>query len=218
MLRDIREGQNRLEKKFDEQVSAINERLLAVENRLEDNCVNQVEVNLLKDHISILESKIDDLENRNRRDNLIIFGIKESDKETWADTEKITVDWIADLLEVDVENKIERAHRIGGKGNKERPIIVKFSSFRTKEEVWNNKTKLKQTNFRISEDFSLKVRKQRSTLWKWGESERNDGKKTYLKFNKLQVGDKEYKVDDRNEVYEITHRNGKAPKVARETN
>ena len=71
--------------------------------------------------------------------------------------------------------------------------------------MWRQKIKLKNTTFGISEDYSAEIRKQRSTLWKWGETMRKKGKKTFLHFDRLQVEDKEYKVDKvTNEVYEST--------------
>ena len=212
LLRDIKESQKRLERKFDEQLSTINNRLTAVESRLGNNCINQVDVNLLKEQIVNLEFKVDELENRNRRDNLLFFGIDETGSETWSDTETKITDWIKGQLEVDVSDKIERAHRIGQKTNgKVRPIIVKFSSFKTKEEVWKHKTKLKNSNFRISEDFSAKIRKQRGILWKWSETDRNSDKRATLKYDKLILDGKVFKVDNQNEVYECRPPRHKEP-------
>ena len=59
-----------------------------------------------------------DLEDRSRRDNLRVEGLKEIDNETWEKTEEILQQMIRDVLELEGIN-IERAHRVVKKATKE---------------------------------------------------------------------------------------------------
>ena len=59
-----------------------------------------------------------DLEDRSRRDNLRVDGLKEIDNETWEKTEEILQQMIRDVLELEGIN-IERAHRVVIKTTKE---------------------------------------------------------------------------------------------------
>ena len=75
-----------------------------------------------------------DLEDRSRRDNLRVDGLKEIDNETWEKTEEILQQMIRDVLELEGIN-IERAHRVGNKSNEKnapRTIVAKFSSYKDK--------------------------------------------------------------------------------------
>ena len=86
-----------------------------------------------------------DLEDRSRRDNLRVHGLKEVDSETWKKTEEILQQMIRDVLELEGIN-IERAHRVGNKSNEKnapRTIIAKFSSYKDKQAILSVVKKLK---------------------------------------------------------------------------
>ena len=76
--------------------------------------------------------KLVDLEDRSRRNNLRILGIKEDPRESWEECENKTYDLFEEKLEMDTSNiTIERAHRVGEKSNdKERAIVVQFSFYK----------------------------------------------------------------------------------------
>ena len=62
---------------------------------------------------SDLKEKLRDLEDRNRRNNLRIDGIKESVKETWEETENKVQQLFQNQLGITTKLHIERAHRTG---------------------------------------------------------------------------------------------------------
>ena len=62
-------------------------------------------------HIEELKDKLNDLENRSRRNNLRIDGIIEEENESWSQTEKKLQEIIKDQLQFERGTKIERAHR-----------------------------------------------------------------------------------------------------------
>ena len=61
--------------------------------------------------------------------------------------------------------------------------------------VWNNGSKLKDTNYRVAEHFSDSVRERRRILIPRMEEERDRGNTAYLSFDKLRVDDRMFKVN-----------------------
>ena len=85
-----------------------------------------------------LESKVDDLESRSMRENLMFYGIKEEgDNENCEDLVKNVCN---DTLKITTAHQLlfDRAHRVGRKsGVKARPIVVKFHYYHERELVRN---------------------------------------------------------------------------------
>lgn len=105
--------------------------------------------------ISVLEAKLEEkhdcLEQYQRRQCLRIFGVPESEGE---DTDAIAVDVAAQIgVELEVHD-IDRSHRVGRRGERPRPVIVKFVSYRKRREVFLNKKKLKGKPITIREDLT----------------------------------------------------------------
>lgn len=96
-----------------------------------------------------LESRFDDAENRSRRDNLIFYGISDtSSTETFAESEQLVIELCRDKLQINVNTReIERAHRLGRFSQHGcRPIIVKFSSHKTKSMILSKVAVLGRTS------------------------------------------------------------------------
>lgn len=130
-----------VQKLVDSHVKAINDLKSVIEQR---------------DHIiEILRNKVDELEQYQRRPCLRIFGVEERDQEN---TDDIAVE-VAQKIGVQLTtNDIDRSHRVGRRqGDRPRPIIIKFSSYRKRSEVFRNKRLLKSTGLTIREDLT-KVR------------------------------------------------------------
>ena len=113
-----------------------------------------------------------DLEARSRRNNLIFYGIEETQDENCADK-------IMKLLKEHLQlnniapNQLQRAHRMGGpkrqthigsNANKPRPIIVCFLDFNLKETIRTRRHQLKNTTQSISEDLPVEIRNARRSL------------------------------------------------------
>lgn len=89
-------------------------------------------------------------------------------------------------------------HRLGGFiVNKCRPVIVKFTSFKTKESVFSSQQKLKSVGLSVSGDFSFATRHARRKLVEFGKSQ---GSPFKLRYNKLHVGGKCYSYDSSNDT------------------
>nr|XP_037284169.1 uncharacterized protein LOC119176932 [Rhipicephalus microplus] len=148
------------------------DRLTSIDKKLENldvlatnisSCVEQVAH--LQEVVSALELKVDDLENRSRRCNLIIYGIPENQNEDNSTLEETVTETVfKEKLDIDGVG-IERIHSLGKPAtNKTRPTILKLLDFRDKTRVFKNCHKLKGTDLSVSEDFSVRVRDIRRNL------------------------------------------------------
>ena len=91
------------------------------------------DVTYMNDYIEDAENihnKLVELENRSRRNNIRIDGIKEHNKESWEECERSVHSMLKERL--DIENvEIERAHRAGRKSrNKPKTIVCKLLRFK----------------------------------------------------------------------------------------
>ncbi|XP_054266933.1 protein unc-13 homolog C-like [Macrosteles quadrilineatus] len=106
-----------------------------------------------------LVERTDDLEQYLRRDNIRIFGVKETKDEI---TDEIVVKLCREKLGVELsKDAISRSHRVGklqtpGDDGRERhrPIIVRFSTYRARRTVFDVKKRLKGTGVTIKEDLT----------------------------------------------------------------
>lgn len=118
-------------------------RLVDIDNKLDALSVLEVELGHCKTQpnsmtrvIQTLEKRIDDLENRSRRSNLIVYGLPEARSET-SETlaQAVNNDVIQDKLKLQ-PIAIERIHRLGKPApNKTRPVIFKLVDSRQKEAI-----------------------------------------------------------------------------------
>ena len=104
--------------------------------------------------IDFLESKAQDLEDRSRRNNLVIFGVPESTSPASEDCDGIICEILRKHKVLDSSDThaglLERAHRLGKKKPDQvrpRPIIVCCGSFKDKEFILHNTKKLKGTTY-----------------------------------------------------------------------
>lgn len=103
----------------------------------------------------------DELEQYQRRNNLRIFGISESQDE---DTDALVVQLCRDKLGFELpKDAICRSHRIGKQpppapdGSKRpRPIIVRFIGYRHRQQMFSDKKKLKGTGVTVREDLTAR--------------------------------------------------------------
>ena len=95
------------------------------------------DINELQQENEYLREKMRDLEERSRRNNLRVDGLKEIDNEIWEKSEEILQQIIRDVLELEAIN-IERAHRVGNKSNERnapRTTVSKFSNYKNKQGI-----------------------------------------------------------------------------------
>ena len=141
------------------------------------------------------QNKIRELEDRERRNNIRIDGIWESDEEKWSDTEIKVKNFFKESLKIEQEIEIERAHRTGKKiDSRHRTIVLKLSKYKSKELILKNAHKLKGQNIYINEDFSNETRAIRKELIPKMWQHRKEGKFCVLSYDKLIIKSKTPRV------------------------
>lgn len=109
-----------------------------------DERINKLEI--------LVNEGLDEREQYSRRNNIRIFGIKESEDEN---TDQIVLK-VASQLQVPLSvQQIDRSHRVGRKGTKPRPIIVKLVSYKQRQALFMAKKGLKGTKPFICEDLTI---------------------------------------------------------------
>ena len=111
---------------------------------------------------SALKSQANSLETYSRRDNFIIHGIPEPDKESATQCEKSVKQFFVNHLNLtDQEStdiKFIRCHRLHTTRKVSvKPIIIRFKNFQDREKVWTKKTMIKDRKLNIAEDFPKSI-------------------------------------------------------------
>jgi hypothetical protein len=107
----------------------------------------------MKKYINYLMLKTNANEQYSRKYNIRIGGIKKDPKEDCY--EKVST-FFQSKLGLKIENsEYDRIHRVGKRASKDRQMIVKFKSYRTKAEVIKHRLKLKgAAGLFINEDLT----------------------------------------------------------------
>ena len=162
-----------------------------------------------------LRHKVDDLECRSRRSNLIYNDQPDSPSETWAESTKIVHAVNRDLYSIHEEFPIERAHRVGQfHPQKRRPIVAKYLNYSDKERVLSKARKVHPTNLDgighiIQQDYSVMTKEATLHLADYVIDAREQGAEADLKFNRARNDGHFYMWDDRQRrVRRDAHRTG----------
>lgn len=171
-----------------------------------------------------LKEKIRGIERKDKKNNIIIFGVPQEANEIIANAA------INIFKEINVEinlQDINNAYRIGKSEIK--PIIVEFNTYLKKQEVTKNAYKLKDTNIAITNELIPEDRETNRILHKYLREARGKKLEARIRNNKLYVGNEVYTVDQLKEQNEelnnitdatftperrITQKNSSAPDTA----
>ena len=126
----------------------------------------QKEVQNLHERQRVAEDRLDETEQYSRRNSVRIHGIPEDDDEN---TDNIVIK-LCDQIGADVfADSLDRSHRVGRKGDYNRPILCKFTSHKFKLALLTKKKKIADIDTKkhfcadkifVNEDLT----KQRSTV------------------------------------------------------
>lgn len=110
-----------------------------------------------------LRARVDDFESRYRRDNILFYGIKDSVGDTWPQTENTMIDVLPRSLYTRfMASFVERARSLGSFTTREcRPVIVKFTSFNTKDSVFMAHYTFKSLGVSVNSDYPMAIRQSR---------------------------------------------------------
>lgn len=141
---------------------------------------------IMKNKIEILEKKIEYLEKEKKMNNILFFGLEETEKfplELFQRVQEI----IKGDLKITLESSdVSKIHRIGlTKVNKIRPVLIAFANSWKRSEILKNKKNLKEVY--ITEDFTKEVSEKRRELIPKLIEERAKGNFAYIKYDKLVV-------------------------------
>lgn len=114
-------------------------------------------VEQLQTQLNVTNSKLDDMEQYSRSNNLRLYGVPEKQDEN---INEVISTFCSEKLDIVLQpHDIDVSHRLKSKVNGTRPIIVRFTSRAVKHKIYNNKRKLKGSRIIIKEDLT-KVRVQ----------------------------------------------------------
>ncbi|KAK6192085.1 hypothetical protein SNE40_003628 [Patella caerulea] len=171
----------------------------------------------LKTETVDLKLKVDMCENKIKQKNLLIFGVKENKQDSVEDCETLVREIMVNEFQVEEARDtslmgIERVHRIGRRNNrapKPRPILIMFEKLRDRDTILKSgREQLKTSNSElgVSEDFTVRVRKIRKALIPKLKEAKQNGKKTFLRSDKLIIESEMFTYDlDTNEIIKLTH-------------
>lgn len=154
-LADIMKQMRKMESALKKEISAVQE---SMKTLTDENIALRKELINTKQTINKLETKVNDLEQYTRRNNLRVFGVPDTGVwETAEQAEEKVLNVINKKLSMaDIKgNDIEIAHRVGKfQQGKNRAIIVRFLSRKIKEKVIRERRKLKGSKMLIAEDLT----------------------------------------------------------------
>ena len=90
--------------------------------------------------ITEMDRKVDDLEGRAKRNNLIIHGLVRAEKETGEGCEGVLKDLITDRLELADDIQFDRVHRLNVMPNS--PVVARCTFFKDKVKILKPQRKL----------------------------------------------------------------------------
>lgn len=151
----------------------------------------------LRQTISEMQSQQDYMNGQLRRNNLIIHGIDQSDKETWDETELKVREFLSKEVSIENDNmEIERAHRLSRARTIPQPIVVKFTKYKDRAKVYSAGKKFKRGDkFGITEDLSPGVREKRRKLQPFLAEAKRAGKLASLRHDKLVIDGETFVLD-----------------------
>jgi len=170
----------------------------AMENRLH---LTENLVVLLQNKVSAQHEEILDLKCRSMRDNLVFHGIPEADNESWSDTKHKVTAFIKDVMKMppaEVDSlSIDRAHRMGAKGARHRPVVVRFLTSESRSNIFKYVRNLQQhKDVSIQEQFPPEVSERRKRLLPLQKEAKRDKKKVHWAVDKLVIDGKYHSAED----------------------
>lgn len=156
MMKSMKDQMDRVATKED--LNKLDEK---VEKALSAMSSMEEEIKELKEENRQLKQKLEDLDNRTRRNNLIFRGVPTS-----SDYEKNVKDICKNILELKDEINIVRAFPIGrGKSETEQNVVfVECASNKEVSLIMSKIRKTKDTGINIQQDFGFQTRERRKKL------------------------------------------------------
>lgn len=155
----------------------------------------------LQNKIAAQHEVILDLQCRSMRDNLVFHGIPEDNRESWEITKTKVVQVLKDKMKMPAAEvqrlSIDRAHRIGSKGDRHRPIVVRFMSTESKSSIFKYVQNLKDhREISVQEQFPPEVSERRKRLLPLHREAKSENKNVRWAVDKLIIDGKTHTAAD----------------------
>ena len=143
----------------------------------------------------LINEKLVDLESRSMRENLMFYGIPETNDTANENCETLVKTLIQDVLKIDTQTMVfDRVHRIGPKGNRgTRPIVAKFHRYNDRETVRQKsfdteiKAEMTKRNIGVGVQWPQQIREARKALHPLAKEAESRREKTRMVGNKLYI-------------------------------
>lgn len=194
--KDIKDIKTQNEK-FVTEISELKEELKSFKQNSDSQINNLIKENKnLQEENKILKTKLEVIEKRTKKFNVILYGIKEEPNQSIEET--VVANIIQNKLQIDCSEKdIRDIYRVGKSiNNKTRPIVVETVRSDFKNEILAKSSKLKGTGISISLDYTSDEYRRRTFLVKYMKEARQKGQQAYLKGRKLVLDGDEFFYED----------------------
>ncbi|CAL9685162.1 unnamed protein product [Knipowitschia caucasica] len=159
--------------------------------RLEVNCLKQLTTKFQNDNTTFAENILD-IQCRSMRDNIILHGIPEENKETYQISEQLVKKFMKEQLNMDQrvvqDIQVARAHRVGkprGASERPRPIVTKLVAPKDKSTIMARGQELKGSTFSMTDQFPQEIMKRRRLLYPVMAEAKKNNKRVRLMVDKL---------------------------------
>ena len=95
--------------------------------------------------------------------------------------------------ELGFEGEVSAARKVGKNRN---VIVAKIDTFKNKQEIMKNKTKLTNKPIFINNDMTIKERDIQRILRNRAREEREEGKKVRVGYKTIRIADKQFRWDE----------------------
>jgi hypothetical protein len=164
------------------------------------------EISELKKSNNVMQDKIDQLENENRKNNIVVFGLVENEGNDSFEDFRILAETKLDV--VISKEEVDQAYRIGNLRG-QRPIMICFSQYKSKITIMQNVGKLKGSQISISDDLTPKARTIKKRLLKCAKEARDFGYKVKMRDRALIINDVKLGIEELNQTNWLSIYNSK---------
>lgn len=194
----INETASQLRNELVKQIEPLKSEICAIKSNFEEK------ISIIEAENKELRDKIVSLERKQRKNNLIIFGIDNADSDV---AEKV-IALFNDHLEINiVRTDIKEAYRLENRNNSGKsPVLVSFSTYEKKLEVLKNSSKLKGESIYISSDQCWEDRELMKQLLQYRKKFRDRGETAYIRDRKLIVSNKPFTIEQLENRYIEQHK------------
>lgn len=145
----------------------------------------QLKMQQLEEQNEAQERRIDIIERTQRQRNVVIFGVADEERD-YNDLAYKVLSIINDIMNVQCTMlEIQALRRIGKRGDKTRPLVITLTTLGRKIEIQKSWKSLKNTPYSITDDYPPKILEIRKNLYEQARSERENGNRVMIKYDKL---------------------------------